>query len=372
MYTYTNTSSSTTNTTNTTNMSPPPSTPSTNATITITTVHAEGEIGDVITSGIPDPVHLTSMYAKLCHFRDNADHYRQLLMQEPRGRVSQCMNLLLAPCDPAAHAGFLILESDEYAPMSGSNTMCVTTVLLESGMVPMQEPVTHVVLDTAAGIVRVRAECAGGKCMSVEFDNVPAFVQELGFNVDVPGLGGIEVDVAWGGMYFVLVDAEKLGLSIENRNGRRLVELGQAIFKRMKEVCRPVHPLNKEIQGVSILEFTGPLTKGVDGEMTAVNTVVVSPGRFDRSPCGTGTSARMAVLHAKGLLQVGEKFVHKSIVGTEFQCSILGTTKVGEYKAVLTRIKGRAWITGYRQVLLDNGDPFPVGFRVGDVWGMDE
>lgn len=343
--------------------------------IHITTVHAEGEIGDVITSGIPDPTHLPSMYAKLQYFLNNADHYRQRLMQEPLGRVSQCMNLLLAPCDPSADAGFLILESDEYAPMSGSNTICVTTVLLESGMLEMKEPVSEVVLDTAAGLVRVKAECSGGKVKSVEFDNVPAFVQELGLKVDVEGLGVIEVDVAWGGMYFVLVDVEKLGLglAIENKHGKQLVELGQRIFRKVKQVYEPVHPANEQIRGVSAIEFTGPVQKeDEDGSLSAVNTVVVSPGRFDRSPCGTGTSARMALLYVKGLLKVGEKFTHKSIVGTQFQCSILDTTKVAGYEAILPRVKGRAWITGYRQVLMDNGDPFPVGFRVGDVWGMEE
>ncbi|CAN9385653.1 unnamed protein product [Alternaria sp. RS040] len=342
--------------------------------ISITTVHAEGEIGDVITSGIPDPTHLPTMYAKLCHFRDNADHYRQMLMQEPRGRVSQCMNILLSPCDPSADAGFLILESDEYATMSGSNTICVTTVLLESGRLEMKEPVTTVVLDTAAGLVRVRAECEGGKCKTVEFDNVPSFVYELGYKVSVPGLQNaeVEVDIVWGGMYFVLVDAGSLDLAIEHKYGRDLVELGQKIMKAVQKVHTPVHPLNEGIKGVSILGWTGPLVEEGDGTKSAINTVVVSPGRFDRSPCGTGTSARMAVLHKKGLLQVGEKFVHKSIIGTEFQCSILGTTEVGKYEAILPRVKGRGWITGYRQVLMDNGDPFPVGFRVGDVWGMDE
>jgi proline racemase len=197
-------------------------------------------------------------------------------------------------------------------------------------------------------------------------------VQELGYKVAVPGWGEVEVDVAWGGMYFVLVDVSPLGLCIENKRGRELVRLGQTIFKAVKDVYCPVHPLNDGIKGVSAVEFTGLLTTEADGTKAAVNTVVVSPGRFDRSPCGTGTSARMAVLHAKGLLQVEQKFTHRSIIGTEFQCSILGTTKVGEYEAILPRVKGRAWVTGYRQVLLDAGDPFPVGFRVGDVWGMDE
>lgn len=354
--------------------------------ISIVCVHAEGEIGDVIISGIPDPLHCNTMYEKLVHFQTKADTYRQLLMQEPRGRVSQCMNLLLTPCDPQADAGFLTLESDEYATMSGSNTICVTTVLLETGRIEMKEPETRVVLDTAAGLVRVRARCSGGKCTSVEFDNVPAFVYELDLPVDVPGIGQITVDVAWGGMHYAVVSAASVGLSISHQHGADLIRVGEAIRKSVQAVYEPVHPLNSGIRGVSTMQFTEPLlvlgrdqvNTDVDDihddalkVKTARNTVVVSPGRLDRSPCGTGTSARMAILHARGQLAVGEPFTHKSIIGTQFQCSILGTTKVGKYDAILPRVRGRAWITGYRQVVVDEEDPFPLGFRVGDVWGPD-
>lgn len=341
--------------------------------ISIVSVHAEGEIGDVIISGIADPLHCRTMYEKLVHFERNADNYRQLLMQEPRGRVSQCMNLLLSPCHPEADAGFLTLESDEYATMSGSNTICVTTVLLETGRIPMKEPETRVVLDTAAGIVRVRARCEGGKCRSVEFDNVPAFVYELDLPVDVPGVGVVKVDVAWGGMNYAVVSADSVGLAITHEHGSELIRIGSAIQRAVQELYEPVHPDNEGIRGVDSLQFTEAPTSTMDpklGRITqARNTVVISPGRFDRSPCGTGTSARMAILHARGQLAVAEPFTHKSIIGTEFQCSITGTTKVGNYDAVLPRVRGRAWITGYRQVVVDEEDPFPLGFRVGDVWG---
>ncbi|KAH7553065.1 hypothetical protein BM1_08038 [Bipolaris maydis] len=351
--------------------------------ISIVCVHAEGEIGDVIISGIPDPMHCNTMYEKLVHFETKADHYRQLLMQEPRGRVSQCMNLLLTPCHPEADAGFLTLESDEYATMSGSNTICVTTVLLETGRIAMKEPETKVVLDTAAGLVRVRARCAGGKCLSVEFDNVPSFVYELDVPVCIPGIGDISVDVAWGGMHYAIVSADAVGLSIEHQHGADLIRIGEAIRKSVQDIYEPVHPLNNGIRGVSTMQFTEPIhvelvssSSAAPDELpvkvkTATNTVVVSPGRLDRSPCGTGTSARMAVLHARGQLAVGEPFTHKSIIGTKFQCSIVGTTKVGRYDAILPRVRGRAWITGYRQVVVDEEDPFPLGFRVGDMWGPD-
>lgn len=253
--------------------------------------------------------------------------------------------------------------------MSGSNTICTATVLLETGIVAVREPVTEMALDTAAGLVRVRAECEGGKCRAVEFVNVPAFVFALDYAVDVPGLGCVKVDVAWGEMIYVLVDARSVGLAIENRNGPRLVELGERIKRAVQAQYTPVHPENPRIRGVSILAFTEPLEEGV-GCKTAVNTVVVAPGRFDRSPCGTGSSARMAVLHARGQLAVGETLRHRSIIGTEFVCRITGTTKVGEYEAVLPSVKGRAWITSFKQIVLDATDPFPEGFRVGDQWHM--
>lgn len=180
----------------------------------------------------------------------------------------------------------------------------------------------------------------------------------------------MSVDVAWGGMHYVLVDAPSVGLSITNSCGSQLVEVGERIKAAVQKHYTPVHPENNEIKGVTILEFTEPLQVAPDGSKVATNTVVVSPGRFDRSPSGTGTSARMAVLHARGQLKEGEVFRHRSIIGTEFNCVIRGTAKVGEYEAVLPTVKGRAWLTGFRQSMLDTTDPFPLGYRVGDHWHM--
>ncbi|KAL4798405.1 proline racemase [Aspergillus venezuelensis] len=338
-------------------------------TINVVGAHCAGEVCDVITGGVLDPPNCSSMYAKLVHFRDRNDSIRQLLLNEPRGRPAMCTNLILQPCDPAADAGFLIMESEEYPPMSGGNTIAVATVLLETGMIEMKEPVTEVALDSPAGLVRVTAECEGGKCKAVSFDNVPAFVFKLDFEVDVPGLGQIKVDIAWGGMIYVLVDVAEVGLSIANHHGPRLIEIGERIKRAVQDVYTPVHPENPDIKGVSILEFTEPMQEGPDGKV-AVNTVVVSPGRFDRCPCGTGSCARMAVLHARGQLGVNEVFQHRSIIGSTFDCHIRGTTKVGDYEAVLPTVKGSAWITGYKQMVLDSTDPFPLGFRVGDQWHM--
>lgn len=337
--------------------------------LTVVGCHSEGEVGDVITGGVLD-VPGKTMYDKLVHISTKKDHIRQLLLNEPRGRASMNTNLVLPPCDPRADAGFLIMESEEYAPMSGSNIICTTTVLLETGMVPMKEPLTEVALDTAAGLVTVTAECEAGKCKSVEFNNVPAFVLELNLKVPVPGFSKeVLVDIAYGGMMYVLVDAASVRLSVDNQHASRLVEIGERI-KRAVEACyTPIHPENSDIKGFSVIVFTEPV-KVEDGCKVAVNAVVVSPGRFDRSPCGTGTSARLAVMHARGEIKEGETFKHRSIIGTEFVSRIRGITNVGDYPAVLPTVKGRAWITSFKQVVLDSTDPFPEGFRVGDQWHM--
>jgi proline racemase len=307
------------------------------------------------------------MFDKMMYFWTQADSLRQLLLNEPRGRAAKNANLVLPPCDPRADAGFIIMESEEYPPMSGSNTICTATVLLETGMVKMQEPITVLNLDTPAGLVSVTAECEGGKCKSVAFDNVPAFVFALDFKVDVPGIGKVICDIAWGGMIYAIVDVSQTGLELHSRNGERLVEYGERIKRAAQAVIDPVHPENPEIHGISNLCFTLPLEDEPGGKK-ALNTVVVSPGRLDRSPCGTGTCVRMAQLHARGLLAEKESFRHVSITGTEFIGTIRGTTTVGSYPAVLPTVKGSAWITSFQRVVLDPLDPFQEGFRVGDAW----
>lgn len=334
--------------------------------ISIVGCHAEGEVGDVIVGGVRD-VPGKTMYEKLVHCRDKEDSLRQLILNEPRGRSSMNTNLLLPPTDPRADAGLLIMESTEYAHMSGSNAMCTATVLLETGMVPMKEPVTELALDTAAGLVTVKAQCDAGKCKSVSVENVPSFVDTLDLQVDVPGLGVVSVDIAWGGMWYAFVKASDLGLKVESNNGAKLVELGERVKDYVKAKHTPIHPENDGIRGVTVISITEDL-KDEESCKTAMNTVVVSPGRLDRSPCGTGTCARMAVLHARGLLKVGEVFKHRSIIGTEFISHIRGTTQVGDRQAVLPTIQGRAWISSYKQIVLDPTDPFPEGFRVGDQW----
>lgn len=336
-------------------------------TINVVGVHAAGEVGDVIIGGVLD-VPGKTMYEKMIHFSTKADELRQLLLNEPRGRPSKNANLILPPCDPRADAGFIIMESEEYPAMSGSNTICTTTALLETGIVKMEEPITNLVLDTPAGLVSVTTDCEAGKCKAVSFDNVPAFVFALDFEVDVPGLGKVLCDIAWGGMMYAIVDIGSTRLEIDSRQGKELVEHGEAIKRAVQAKIDPVHPENPGIHGVTNFIWTMPLVDDDIKGKKALNAVVVSPGRLDRSPCGTGTCARMAVLHARGLLAVGESFRHVSVIGTEFMGKIKGTTKVGDYPAILPTVKGNAWITSFQQVVLDPTDPFPEGFRVGDSW----
>ncbi|KAL2690096.1 hypothetical protein Neosp_004164 [[Neocosmospora] mangrovei] len=320
-------------------------------------VHCGGEVCDVVVGGVRD-VPGKTMYEKMMYFWKNEDHLRNLLLNEPRGCSAMCHNLVLPPCNPEADYGFIIMEHEDYPPMSGANTVATATCLLETGMVPMQEPETVVKLDTPAGLVTVYANCENGKCKSVRFHNVPAFVFALDKEVTVPGLGAVKVDIAYGGMIYVLVDAASVNLKIKNTNGAQLVEVGERIKRAVVEQTKWAHPENSSITSITVLEFTEPLEPYKDGKK-AVNTVVVSPGRLDRSPCGTGTCARLAVLHARG--ELAEEFIGK----------VEGTTKVGDYPAVYPSVTGNAWITSFKQVVLDATDPFPEGFRVGDVWHLD-
>jgi proline racemase len=252
--------------------------------------------------------------------------------------------------------------------VSGGNVIASVTVALETGIIPLK-PERKVVVDTPAGLVETNVICdmASGKVTKVTFDNIPTFVFGLDLPVDVPGLGTIKVDIAWSGMIYALVSASSLSLSLAPENGAELVRMGELIKAAVRKQHHPVHPEQPAFKEVTVLEFMGDI-EVVDGVKTSTNAVAVSPGRLDRCPSGTGTSARLAVLHARGQLAVGEEFRHRSPIGTEFSAMIKGTTKVGEYEAVLPSVGGQAWISGFFQYVLDPTDPFPTGFRCGDLW----
>ncbi|KVQ50913.1 MULTISPECIES: proline racemase family protein [Burkholderia cepacia complex] len=335
--------------------------------VNVVGVHTGGERNDVITGGVLD-VPGNTIFEKMRYLETQADDLRKFLLHEPRGSVTQCVNLVLPPCDPEADAGFVIMEAEYYVPMSGSNTICTVTALLETGMIPMQEPYTDVTLEAPGGLVRVRAECRDGKCVNVRFSNVPCFVFGLDLPVEVPGLGTLKVDVAYGGMIYVLVDAQAVGFAIEPDEAGQMVEIGERIKVAAAEQIPAVHPENPDIHTINQTLFAGPLQRGADDGLRAKNSVIVSPGRVDRSPCGTGTSARLAVMHARGQIQPGERFVHESILGTEFIGEIAETLSVGGKPGVRPMITGSAWITGYHQYVLDANDPLPTGYTLSDLW----
>ena len=290
------------------------------------------------------------------------------MLQEPRGAAVHSTNIVLPSRDPQAAFGYVIMESTEYPAMSGSNTICVATVLLETGMVPMVEPVTDLVLESPAGLIRLRCECRDGKVTAVRFVNRPALVYHLDASLEVAGLGALTVDVAWGGMAYVLADAAALGFGLLPDEARDLVAVGERVKAAAAEQLTAVHPAEARYAGITMTELVGPLEREPDGTLTSCNAVVMSPGRLDRSPCGTGSSARLAVLHAKGLVGVGERFVHRSVIGGRFDCRIESTTLVGGVPAVVPSVAGQAWITGVSQLALDPSDPFPDGFTLSDTW----
>lgn len=335
-------------------------------TLSVVGCHAEGEVGNVVVGGMP-PVPGATMFDKKRYLETHLDGLRKFLLFEPRGGAANNANIVLPSNNPAAAMGYVILESTEYPPMSGSNTICVATVLLETGMLPMTEPLTELTLESPAGLIRLACRCRDGKVTQVKLTNQPSFALHLDRTIEVEGIGSLTVDVGYGGMTFVHVDAGRLGFRLTPDESRDLCTVGQRIKGAADAQLPCVHPENPEIRGITIMQFMGPLRRDATG-LTARNAVVVSPGRNDRSPCGTGTSARLALMHAKGLIRPGETFDHESLIGTHFLGEIVETTRVGPYPAVVTTVAGQAWITGLHQYGLDPTDPFPEGYTLSDTW----
>jgi len=334
--------------------------------ISVVGCHAEGEIGDVIVGGVLPPQGAT-LFEQMQTMQRDHDDVRRVLLCEPRGSVARHANLLVPPLAPGCQLGAIIMEPTEYVPSSGSNLICIATVALETGLVPMREPETTVMIEVPGGVVTARATCRDGKCVSVEIENVASFVDRLDAPLEIEGLGTLSVDVAYGGMFYALVDATKLGFRVTADEARDLAVLGERIRLAAREQFNVVHPLNPDIADVSIVQLHEPF-RGV-GEVTR-NTCIVAPGRSDRSPTGTGTCARMAVLRARGQMQVGDTMVHSSLIDSRFRGRILGDCRVGDRPAILPAISGRGWITGFHRYVVDADDPWPCGYVLNDTWGV--
>jgi proline racemase len=333
--------------------------------IQIVGCHAEGEVGDVIVAGVEAPPGDTLW--EQSRWVANDDRLRRLVLNEPRGGVFRHVNLLVPPKHPDADAAFIIMEPADTPPMSGSNAICVATVLLETGIVPMTEPVSRVRLEAPGGIVDVTADCRDGKARSIRIRNVPSFACRLDGSLEVENHGRITADTAYGGDSFVIVDAGELGFELVPGEARELAELGIRIADAATEQLGFVHPGIPDWHHISFCLFAAPLTRSDEG-LTTRHAVAIRPGKVDRSPTGTGVSARLAVLHARGLIEAGEALIARSIIDSRFIGRVESETTVGRRPAIVPSVEGRAWRTGMRDICVDPTDPWPEGYRISDTW----
>jgi proline racemase len=332
-------------------------------TITMVEAHAEGEVGRIVTSGIID-IPGDTMLKKMNYINTVDDSLRRFLVFEPRGYAQMSTNLIFDPINKKADVGFLILQGDKAHAMSGSNSICLVTVLLETGMIEIKEPKTIVTLDTPAGLVRATAMCENGKCERVSLDMTPSYVDQLDVIVEVEGLGEINVDIAFGGIFYALIDPAQFNLIILPENARQLVDIGTRVHRAVNNQLDIKHPELKDLKGISYTMFVG-----YDDEGVMKGATILPPGRIDRSPCGTGNAARLAVMEARGQVSVGQTLKARSIIDSEFQVEIVAKKTINGRPGILPRISGRGWLHGVHQVGVDPSDPYPLGYKVSDCWG---
>ena len=333
--------------------------------IHIVSCHAEGEVGNVIVGGVSPPIG-DSLWEQ-ARWIDQDQKLRQFVLNEPRGGVFKHVNLLVPAKNKKAIQGFIVMEPEHTPPMSGSNSICVSTVMLDTGLIQMQEPITEFILEAPGGLVPVKAFCENGKAKSIEIQNVASFADKLDVNLEVEGVGTLIVDTAYGGDSFVLVNAAELGFEIKPDEAKDISELGAKITAAANQQLGFTHPENADWNHISFCEIALPLYEE-EGVKVSRNSVVIDPGKLDRSPCGTGCSARMAVLNAKGEMKKGERMIGRSIIDSRFDCAIVDEVNIGNKNAIIPSIRGRAWITGTHQLMLDSDDPWPQGYRLTDTW----
>ncbi|MFD1157949.1 trans-3-hydroxy-L-proline dehydratase [Roseovarius aestuarii] len=336
-------------------------------TVHVISAHAEGEVGDVIVGGVAPPPGDTLWQQRSFISRDQT--LRNFVLNEPRGGVFRHVNLLVPPKHPQADMGFIIMEPEFDPPMSGSNSICVATVLLDGGIISMREPETLLTLEAPGGLVRVRAVCRNGKAERIFVQNLPSFADKIAVPLEVPGLGTLTVDTAYGGDSFVVVDAATLGFEIVESEAKSIARTGMKIAEAANEQLGFTHPENPDWTHISFCAFCGPVKQTETG-LSGKSAVAIQPGKVDRSPTGTAVSARMALMAAKGQMQTGQSFEAISIIGSRFTGRIVGDTQVGSKPAVVPEIGGRGWITGMHQHMLDPDDPWPGGYRLSDTWGV--
>ena len=334
-------------------------------TIHVVSCHAEGEVGDVIVGGVAPPPGDTVWEQSRWIASDQT--LRNFLLNEPRGGVFRHVNLLVPPKHPQADAAWIIMEPEDTPPMSGSNSICVATVLVETGIVAVTEPETVLMLEAPGGLVEARVAVCDGRAELVTIRNVASFADRLDAALEVPGLGTLTVDTAYGGDSFVIADSVALGFGLTPDEAREIAETGMRITAAANEQLGFTHPSIADWNHISFCQIAAPIEMR-DGVATGRNAVTVRPGKIDRSPTGTGCSARLAVLHARGRLKVGDRFTGISLIGSEFHCTIAAEATVYGRAAIIPTLAGRAWITGTHQHMLDPTDPWPGGYRLSDTW----
>lgn len=323
--------------------------------------HTEGMPTRVITGGVGTLPGRT-MAERRRYLMSERDDLRTLLMYEPRGHGAMSGAILQPPCRPDADAGVVFIEVSGCLPMCGHGTIGTATVLVETGMVEVKEPVTEIRLDTPAGLVQAAVEVSDGRAVAVTIRNVPAYLHLRDAPLTVPGLGQLSLDLAWGGNFYAVLPAAAVGLDVRPRCHDDLVAAGLAVMEAVNEQLSFAHPEQPDIDECHHVIFTAP----GDERVSARGATAIHPGWIDRSPCGTGTCARMAQLHARGELEMDQDFVHASLIGSVFTGRLVGQTQVGGFPAVVPTVRGRAWVTGMASYMLDPDDPFPAGFLMRD------
>ncbi len=330
--------------------------------ITAVDSHTEGEPARIIIGGAVPFIPGKTMFDKWLYAKENIDDFRTMLMYEPRGHNAMSGSIVMEPTREDADIGVLFIEVSGWLPMCGHSTIATCTVLLETGIIEPKEPVTKFVLDTPAGLVKAEVEVKNGKAGKVTIRNVPSFLYKSDAEVDVPTIGKIKLDIAFGGNFYAILQAKDVGLEVLPEQNNQLIETGRKIRKAANQQLEIVHPENPKIDICSHVRLLGPTTKSKKGTR---NAVIYGPGQIDRSPCGTGTSAEIAMHFAKGNLKLNETFLCESIIGSTFEAKAVEQTKVGQYEAIVPAISGRAYIMGIHQFVLDPEDPFPKGFYIG-------
>ena len=333
--------------------------------IEVISAHAEGEVGDVIIGGV-DAIPGKTIWEQ-SRFIANDQSLRKFILNEPRGGVFRHVNLLVPPTDPAAAVAFIIMEPEDTPPMSGSNSICVATVVLERGIVKMVEPITNLVMQAPGGLVYVTAHCKAAKVTKVVVKNIASFAGQLNARLEVDGLGSIEVDTAFGGDSFVIADAKKLGFEIKADEAADLAKVGMKITAAANEQLQFEHPTNPDWRHFSFTQIALPIFYE-NGVAISKNAVAIQPGKIDRSPTGTGCSARLALLHKKGVLKLNDLMIGRSIIDSQFECKIEQEVSVGDRPGIIPSIAGQAWITGEHKHTLDPTDPYPLGYKLSDTW----